>query len=140
MIGLDLSVDLVADERLDLDWGRLCLVDSELVLVDNSACEHGIRIDVYRLDEKKKKWVILSNLGDGVLFVGKLCSFSASAFDLGFANGNCVIDMNDNDAMNCGISDLNFDEVHLLPLSDYPDYYNLLADSGVDHEKLQWEK
>jgi hypothetical protein len=22
MIGLDLSVDLVADERLDLDWGR----------------------------------------------------------------------------------------------------------------------
>ncbi|PNX63858.1 F-box protein, partial [Trifolium pratense] len=34
--------------------------------------------------------------------------------------------------------DLNLDESRVLPLFDYPDYFNLLEASGVDHEMLHW--
>ncbi|MCI26004.1 F-box protein, partial [Trifolium medium] len=77
MVGPDLSVDLVAAELLCLGQLRLCVVESELLLVDTTSCDYDAWIDVYRLDEKKKKWVELSNLGDRVLFLGKKCSFSA---------------------------------------------------------------
>jgi hypothetical protein len=43
-------------------------------------------------------------------------------------------------SMNCGISVLNCDEAPILPLSDYPNYFNLLATSGVDLKQLHWEK
>ncbi|MCI39384.1 F-box protein, partial [Trifolium medium] len=79
---------------------------------------------------------MLSNLGDRVLFLGHQCSFYASASDLGFANGNCVIIMDEYATINCGMIDLNLDESRVLPLSDYPDYFNLLEASGVDCEKL----
>ncbi|MCI06019.1 F-box protein [Trifolium medium] len=82
---------------------------------------------------------MLSNLGDRVLFLGKQCSFSASASDLGFANGNYVINM-DVSRIGCGVCDLNLDKDKILPLSDYPDYFNLLAASGLDSEELHWEK
>ncbi|MCI10668.1 F-box protein, partial [Trifolium medium] len=85
MVGPDLSVDLVADELLCLGRPGLCVVESELLLVDTTTCDYDAWIEVYRFDEKKKKWVELSNLGDKVLFLGKKCSFSASASDLGFA-------------------------------------------------------
>jgi hypothetical protein len=41
-----------------------------------------------------------------------------------------------------GICDLNLDEQEqrILPLSDYPDYFNLLAASGLDDEELYWER
>jgi hypothetical protein len=42
-------------------------------------------------------------------------------------------------SMNCGLSVLNFDEGRVLPLTDYPDYFKLLANSGVDCEQLHWE-
>ncbi|CAJ2639154.1 unnamed protein product [Trifolium pratense] len=137
MVGPDLSVDLVEAELLCPGQLRLCVVESELLLVDTNSGDYDAWIDVYRLDEKKKKWVELSNLGDRVLFLGKKCSFSASAFDLGFAKGNCVINMDLGD-IGCGICDLN-SENKLLPLSDYPDYFNLLAASGLDGEELHWE-
>jgi hypothetical protein len=114
------------------------LVESELLLVDMIYVKCGVWIDVYRLDEKKKKWVKLSNLGDRVLFLGNQCSFSVSASDLGFANGNCVIILDDSPP-GCGMSVLNFDEARVLPLSDYPNYFNLLATSGVDRKQLRWE-
>jgi hypothetical protein len=114
------------------------LVESELLLVDMIYVKCGVWIDVYRLDEKKKKWVKLSNLGDRVLFLGNQCSFSVSASDLGFANGNCVVIL-DGSAHNCGMSVLDFDEARVLPLSDYPNYFNLLATSGVDCKQLHWE-
>jgi hypothetical protein len=142
MVGSDLSIDFVT-ELLDPDILRLCSVESELLLVNRVYVEAGVRIDVYRLDEKQKKWVKLSNLGDRVLFLGERCSFSVSSSDLGFAYGNCVIFMDDplvDINRHCGISVLNFDEARLLPLSDYPDYFNLLATSGVDRGKLHWEK
>ncbi|GAU12653.1 hypothetical protein TSUD_121450 [Trifolium subterraneum] len=138
MVGPDLSFDLVA-AKLRHGRFKLCLVESELLLVDTVVSDYRAWIDVYRLDEKKKKWVKLSNLGDRVLFVGKQCSFSASASDLGFANGNCVINI-DVSRVGCGMCDLNLDAGWILPLSDYPDYYNLLADSGLVHEELHFEK
>ncbi|CAJ2639151.1 unnamed protein product [Trifolium pratense] len=138
MVGPDLSVDFVADEISDPGMVRLCLVESELYLVVSCYGGVNVRIDVYRLDEKKKKWVKLSNLGDRVLFLGNRCSFSASASDLGFANGNCVITMSDV-TLKFGMSVLNFDEGRVLPLSDYPDYFKLLAKSGLDHGQLHWE-
>jgi hypothetical protein len=51
----------------------------ELLLVDSYDGDgdggDDVRIDVLRLDEKKKKWVKLANLGDSVLFLGEGCSF-----------------------------------------------------------------
>ncbi|MCH98677.1 F-box protein, partial [Trifolium medium] len=63
MVGSDLSVDLVA-AKLCFGRFRLCVVESELLLVDTTSCDSGAWMDVYRLDEKKKKWGMLSNLGD----------------------------------------------------------------------------
>jgi hypothetical protein len=139
MVGPDLSVDFVT-ELLGPEMVRLCSVESELLLVNRLCVESGVWIGVYRLDEKQKKWVMLSNIGDGVLFLGEQCLFSVSASDLGFADGNCVIIIDDPPVpINCGISVLNFVEAPLLPLSDYPNYFNLLATSGVDRKQLRWE-
>jgi hypothetical protein len=136
MVGPDLSVDFVTG--LGSCNARLCLVESDLLLVDTIYVKCDVWIDVYRLDEKQKNWVKLSNLGDRVLFLGNQCSFSVSASDLGFANGNCVIILDDSPP-DCGMSVLNFDEARVLPLSDYPNYFNLLATSGVDRKQLHWE-
>jgi hypothetical protein len=53
--------------------------------------DDDVWIDLFRLDEKEKMWVKLDDLGDRVLFLGQGCSFSDSASDLGFPNGNIVI-------------------------------------------------
>ncbi|XP_045819210.1 putative F-box protein At5g60060 isoform X2 [Trifolium pratense] len=139
MVGPELSVDLVAAELLCVGQSRLCVVESELLLVDTSSCDYDVSIDVYRLDEKKRKWVELTNLGDRVLFLGKKCSFSASASDLGFARGNCVINIDVSD-LGCGICDFNLDENEMLPLSDYPNYFKLLVASGLDRHELHLER
>jgi hypothetical protein len=64
------------------------LVENEyktsLLLVDchgynTGAADEDVRFDVFRLDEKEKKWIKLTTLGDMVLFLGGDCSFSASA-------------------------------------------------------------
>ncbi|KEH40294.1 hypothetical protein MtrunA17_Chr1g0157711 [Medicago truncatula] len=84
------------------------------------------RIDMFKLNEKEKKWVKLANLGDRVLFLGSLCSFSASALDLCVPKGNCVIIMDD--IFTCDPSMgyfLDLDDGRPLPLFDYPEYSKL---------------
>jgi hypothetical protein len=51
--------------------GELLLVD----IYDPHCCwfpgENGLRLNLFRLDEKEKRWVKLTNLGDRVLFFGE---------------------------------------------------------------------
>jgi hypothetical protein len=91
MIGSDDSnVHLVAEPLIDGgDIKFLVDREGELLLVDIYECfcsefpgPDAIRVDVFKLDEKEKKWVKLTTLGDSVLFLGNDCSFSASASDL----------------------------------------------------------
>ncbi|XP_003602302.3 F-box protein SKIP23 [Medicago truncatula] len=132
--GPDYSVELLAEY---VDGGDMkFLVESEgdqLLLVDiyDSHCfgfpgEDGLKLDVFRLDEKEKKWVKLASLGDRVLFLGNGCSFSASASDLSVVKGNCVIFSDDAfydfDQMLCGMCVFHLDQCWVSPLSDYPEY------------------
>jgi hypothetical protein len=138
MIGPDLTTHLIAEPVFG--GKSKFLVESsefELLLVDryeNNYCVpvwfDMFRIDVFRLDEKKKKWVKLANLGDKVLFLGNGCSFSASASELGFANGNCVIystsdSFHDLNIRKCEMSVFHLDQGQASPLSDYPEYFKL---------------
>jgi len=134
MIGPDMSIHLMADP---VSGGRRKFLvasnEFQLLLVicyTNGDC-FTVWIDVFRLDEKEKKWVKLTNLGDMILFLGDVCSFSASASDLGFANGNGVIFTRDYFAshglsrMDCNMSVFHLDQGRVSPLSDYPDYFKL---------------
>ncbi|MCI58657.1 F-box protein, partial [Trifolium medium] len=49
--------------------------------IDTNALDKDVRFDVFRLDEKEKKWIKLTTLGDMVLFLGGDVAFSASALD-----------------------------------------------------------
>jgi len=81
VVGLDSSVQLM-DEPLVGGGDMKFLVESEgdLLLVDvydclfNDLCnpDHNdrVRIDLFKLNEKEKKWVKLTSLGDRVLFLG----------------------------------------------------------------------
>ena len=136
MIGPDLSIDLMA--KPVFGGKSKVLVESsefELLLVDiySNYYRDIAWIDVFSLDEKEKRWVKLTNLGDTVLFLA--CqgsfSFSASASDLGFANGNCVIfstshDFHGLNAEDCGMSVFHLDQGQVSPLSNYPEYFKLL--------------
>ncbi|AES70101.2 putative F-box domain-containing protein [Medicago truncatula] len=115
MIESDLTVHLAAEPCFGGDTKFLVESKCRLLHVDryeSDGSSGNVRIDVFGLDEKEKNWVKLPNLGEG-------CSFSASASDLGVANGNCVIfcagDM----------SVFHLDQGRISPLSDYPDYVNL---------------
>ncbi|PNX83573.1 F-box protein [Trifolium pratense] len=135
----DYSEQLVA-EYIDDGGGEMkFLVESEegdeLFLVDiyDRHCfgfpaageEDGLRLNVFRLDEKEKRWVKVTNLGDRVLFLGNRCSFSASIPK----GGNCVIFIDEAflsfDKMHCGMCVFQLDNGRLSPLSDYPHYINL---------------
>ncbi|MCH82460.1 F-box protein [Trifolium medium] len=135
----DLSHHLIAEPLLDEEGVHtkfLLQSECELLLVDCYACDSGfsikngdVRIAVFRLDEKEKKWVKLTSLGDRVLFLGNRYMFSASASELGFAKGNCVIYTDDVfkglDDMEYGMSVFQLDQNRVSPLSDYPDYLKL---------------
>ncbi|AES59279.1 hypothetical protein MtrunA17_Chr1g0151701 [Medicago truncatula] len=88
-------------------------------------------IKVFRLDEKARKWVKLTSLGDRVLFLGNGCLFSASASELSVTKGNCVIFIDDAFLhFNCknmqyGNCVFDLDQRQLTPLSDCPEYFNL---------------
>jgi len=104
MVGLDddSSVQLVAEPLVDGgDMKFLVESEGDLLLVDVYDCirtgfpDHGpVRIDVFKLNEKEKKWVKLTSLGDRVMFLNFICSFSASASDLFVSKGNCIISSN----------------------------------------------
>ncbi|XP_058752472.1 uncharacterized protein LOC131625648 [Vicia villosa] len=142
IVSVDLSVDLVAESVFggDIDGDVKIMVEnvSELFLVhkyledydydaDDYCKDELVRIDVFRLDQKEKKWLKLENLGDKVLFLGKSYSFTASASDLGFDNGNFVIYRNDNDNLSgdCELSVFLMDQQRTFELSDYRDYIKL---------------
>ena len=126
MIGLDLSEHLMAAPFIGGDVKFLVERECELLLVDRYLCngDDDVRIDVFRLDEKEKKWVKLANLGDRVLFLGEGCSFSASASDLGLENGNLVIYCKGN-VMKFEMSVFRLEQGWVSFLSDYPDYLKL---------------
>ncbi|GAU12654.1 hypothetical protein TSUD_121460 [Trifolium subterraneum] len=100
MVGWDSSVQLVAEPLVGGGGYNKFLVESEgdLLLADVYDCSYTefpnydpVRIDLFKLDEKEKKWVQLTSLGDRVLLLEESCSFSVSASDLHIAHGNCVI-------------------------------------------------
>ncbi|XP_058762301.1 F-box protein SKIP23-like [Vicia villosa] len=126
MIGSNLSVHLVAEPvyggYLYGDIKIMVEYESELLLVHKQGYHHrgDLRIDVFRVDQKEKKWLRLANLGDTVVFFGQCHSFTASALDLGFDKGNFVIHFNNND-----MSIFHLDQRQNSLLSDYPDYLKL---------------
>ncbi|XP_057457123.1 F-box protein SKIP23-like [Lotus japonicus] len=85
--------------------------------------ERAVSFDVYRLDQKEKRWVEVTSLGDRVLFLGGECAFSASASDLRVCKGNCVVfkDL----ALECAIGVFPLDVGRISPLSNHPDYSRL---------------
>lgn len=89
----DLSYNFIAEPVIGEESKFLVETsDFQLLLVDCYDYHRVIvRIEVFRLDEKQKKLVKLTNLGDLVLFLGSDYLFSASASDLGFVSRNCVI-------------------------------------------------
>ncbi|XP_045802640.1 F-box protein SKIP23-like [Trifolium pratense] len=143
-VGPDLGLDLVAEAVFGGDTKILVESDGELLLVDKylKPCMNGTvsfegqgvyevrmiesaaRLVVFRLDEKEKKWVELTNLGDRVLFLGEECAFSLSASDLGMENGNCVIFIDHVHhiyrSTELGISVFCLDKCQISPLSDFP--------------------
>jgi len=103
--------------------------DGDLLLADfyHRWYDNHYKINVFKLNEKEKKWVKLANLGDIVLFLGSLCSFSASASDLCVPKGNCVILMDNILNRYCKSSFLDLDDGRLLDLSNYPEYSKLFC-------------
>ncbi|XP_045827175.1 F-box protein SKIP23-like [Trifolium pratense] len=139
----DLSLDLVVEHGMyggkkkvlvESDGELLLLVSGHLsydyddsVLDDDGEgiYDGAVQIDVFRLDEKEKKWLHVTDLGNRVLFWGEDCAFSASFI----GNGNCVIF---SDAVfrsvhsaELGISVFHLDGRCTSPLSDFPCYSNL---------------
>jgi hypothetical protein len=140
----DLCLDLVAEAVFGGGEKLLVESDGELLLVDKYlkptsrynwfyageghykyATKTAVaRFVVFRLDEKEKKWVELTNLGDMVLILGDDCAFSALASDLCIGNGNCVIFTDDMyrhvKSIELEISVFCLDKQQILPLSDLP--------------------
>ncbi|XP_057457437.1 F-box protein SKIP23-like [Lotus japonicus] len=85
--------------------------------------ERAAKFDVFKLDEKEKRWVEVTSLGDRVLFLGDYCCFSASASDLCVGRGNCVVFKDD--ALECEIGVFPLDVGRVSPLSNHPDYSRL---------------
>jgi len=71
--------------------------DGELLLINKCVSffygngigmERVVSFNVFRLDNKEKRWVKVRNLKDRVLFWGDDSAFSVSASDLGLRDGN----------------------------------------------------
>ncbi|XP_058752482.1 F-box protein SKIP23-like [Vicia villosa] len=137
MIRSDLSVHLVVESVFGADDCGVVYImvenESELLLVhkykdypdgnyNHYDDDELLRFDVFRLDQREKKWLKLENLGDMVLFLGQGYSFAISASDLGFENGNSVIYCNH---ICSEMRVFPLDQQRTFPLSDYPDYVKL---------------
>ncbi|KAK2386310.1 hypothetical protein QL285_060223 [Trifolium repens] len=153
----DLSLDLVVKHGYGGNKKVLVESDGELLLVcghlsyawvldaDGEGiyeAEEAVQFDVFRLDEKEKKWLHVKNLGNRVLFLGVDCAFSASFI----GNGNCVI-FSDAVFRSDHYTELGFSVFHLdgrrtSPLSDFPCYSNLFwpapewAELRVDNSRV----
>ena len=141
MVGLTSSVQLVA-EPLVGGGNVKFLVESEgnLLLADVYDClcidlndpdlNDPVRIDLFKLNKKEKKWVKLTSLGDRVLFLGLglVCSFSVSASDLCVYKGNCVVFVDnifESMSSECELYVLDLDQGQLSFLYDHREYSNL---------------
>ncbi|GAU12648.1 hypothetical protein TSUD_121400 [Trifolium subterraneum] len=144
IVGPDFRLEMVAEGILGGDMkflvesdGELLLVDKYLSCVENFmlegdgegmyeiGAERAVKLNVFRLDEKEKKWVVVRNLGDRVLFLGEDCAFSASCI----GNGNCVIFMEDVcrnfHHTELRLSVFHLDQRRISPLSEFPCYSKL---------------
>jgi hypothetical protein len=133
IIGPDSTIQLLANPVFGGAKKFLVESECELFLVDRylSNGDDDVRIDVFRLDEKEKKWVRLTDLGDRVLFLGGDRSFCVSASDLCVVNGNCVV-YSRRYAYHLNATEFgkqmrifHLDQGRVSPLSDYPDYFKL---------------
>lgn len=152
VVGPDLSVEMVAEPVFGGDKKFLVESEGELLLVDKYlSClvmnclrddgdgdgdadgefyeigrERAVRFDVFRLDEKEKKWVEVKSLEDRVLFLGEDCAFSASAMDLRIGYGNCVIFRDDvyseSRSSELGVGVFQLGQFRIAPLSCFPCY------------------
>jgi hypothetical protein len=108
---------------------RLVESQGDLLLAD--VCKSSGRVDLFKLNEKEKKWVKLTSLGDNrVLFLGYTWSFSASTFDLRVAKGNCVIFVKiiSDSSKPDDVYVFDLDEGQLSPIFDYPEYSSLFCE------------
>jgi len=144
-IGPDSSVELAAQPLGpgSPGWNKM-LVESEgrllLLAIDQSS--NCLSIDFFELDEKEKKWVRLMdfdekekkwvksrNFGDRVFFIGRGCSFSASASDLCIPKGNCVVFIDESvlcfNYMVRGNRVFHLEQDRLSRVSKYREYLNL---------------
>ncbi|KAK2356348.1 hypothetical protein QL285_093688 [Trifolium repens] len=107
------------------------LVESQGDLLLADVCKSSGRVDLFKLNEKEKKWVKLTSLGDNrVLFLGYTWSFSASTFDLRVAKGNCVIFVKiiSDSSKPDDVYVFDLDEGQLSPIFDYPEYSSLFCE------------
>ncbi|RHN66236.1 hypothetical protein MtrunA17_Chr3g0088681 [Medicago truncatula] len=129
----DSRVQLVDNPFIHGDIKLLVESEGELLLVN--IYENLKTFDVFCLDEKNKKWVKLTSLGDRVLFFVNKCSFSASALDMCVTKGNCVVFIDDD------ASKLHENYVYLLDrsqlssVSDYRKCFNYVSD-GLEYLSL----
>ncbi|KEH19028.1 hypothetical protein MtrunA17_Chr8g0351561 [Medicago truncatula] len=72
------SVELLTEYVDGGDMKFLVESEGELLLVDiydphryGFPGEYGLKLDVFRLDEKEKKWVKLASLGERIIFLSK---------------------------------------------------------------------
>jgi hypothetical protein len=122
-------VESVGDLLLVVQYLSNVVYDGVLDVDGGGIYNGDVIFKVFRLDEKNKKWVELSNLRDRVLFLGEDFSFSASASDLCIGKGNSVIFRDDilrnGRPTDLGISVFHLDQCRTSPLSDFPCYAKL---------------
>ncbi|CAL0326180.1 unnamed protein product [Lupinus luteus] len=149
-VGLDLSVEIVAEPVFGGDKKFLVECEGELLLVDKYlssgyvcgldmlaedgdeifelGCERAMKFGLYRLEEEERRWVELESLNGRVLFLGDDCAFCVPATDLRVAKGDCVVFRDDTFNLNvleCGIGVFNLGDDGISLLSRQPDYFNL---------------
>jgi hypothetical protein len=122
------------------------LVESEgdLLLVDAYECRcvninNLVRINLFKLYEKEKKWVKLTSLGDRVLFLGTTCTFSASTSDLCVTKGNCVIFphilFEVSILLECQIYFFDLDQAQVVYTISRTKYLSITHESFSDHSE-----
>ena len=121
----DSSVKLVDNPFIPGDRKLLVKSEGELLLVN--IYENLKTFNVFRLDEKNKKWVKLMSLRNRVLFFVNGCSFSASASDLCVAKGNFVVFIDDAYKICTYFYNYCLDGTRRLSVSDYFEYLSLFS-------------
>ncbi|PIA32862.1 hypothetical protein AQUCO_04300059v1 [Aquilegia coerulea] len=159
VVGPSLTVTLVAYAVYGGDKKYLVELDGELLLVDRYLSigsddypiyhsqiqdyeiyvpnddtyivDTTVQFKVFKLDQLKKEWVEVKDLGDRMLFLGDNCSFSALASDFIGSKGNCIYftdryfqSNREEDGLFKGhcIGVFNLEDRSIKPLASYPGY------------------